>query len=463
MSSSELLPKPAPTNRRNIIFMLAAGTSFILYLHRYTWVMVRPQLEKEFDFTQTQLETIYTLFNVTYAVGQIPGGIICDFFGPHLFLGIIIAIWSLAMPAMGLTSSLAGIGGSRLVFGAAQAGCYPSLAKVTRLWFPLRTRTSRQGLIASFFGRSGGAVSTILFGFMLGAGLSWRSSLVIYSALGLAFAALFFRLAKNSPEEDPAVNEEELALIREGDNWSTDGPPVLPFSRALRNRSMCIFTVQQYMNAGADYVYSAIMGSYFVTARSVTDQVVLGILASVPLWGGAIGGIVGGLINDYLIVRTGNRRWSRSAVGFSGKLLACFCLYLSITNPNAMVGACLLFVTKFFSDWTQPTVWGTSTDMGGRYSATVFSIINTSGSVGGVVTPLIGGWLLDHYTTKEIIEGAAVKTVHYEPVFVMVGIMYLISALSWLFINCTDSLDRVDPVDSVGKTGSGEATASDPA
>jgi MFS family permease len=441
MADNHLTAK-TPTNRRWVVFGLAAGTSFMLYLPRYTWVMVAPELKAEYGFSETQLGGLYTLFNVTYAFGQIPGGVVCDFFGPHMFLGVIIALWSLAMPLVGLTGSMSGLGASRLAFGAAQAGCYPSLAKVTRLWFPLRGRTALQGLIASFFGRSGGAMSTVVFGAMLWIGLSWRSSLFILSAVGLAFALLFYKFCSNRPEEDPAANQAEVDLIRAGEPISQVGPRVLPLWRAIRNPSLLIFIVQQYMNAGADYVYSAIMALYFTTARGVSDPLVLGLLASVPLWGGAIGGIAGGFINDGLIAWTGSRRLSRSMVGFSGKAIACVCLYFSITHADPMIGACLLFATKFFSDWSQPTVWGTATDMGGRYSATVFSIINSAGSVGGVVTPLVGGFLADRYATQSLVEGEATEIANYEPVFMMVGIMYLASATCWLFINCTNSLDR---------------------
>lgn len=433
-----------PTKRRWIIFALAAGTSFILYLHRYTWVMVRPEIKQEYELSDVDVGYLDTLFNATYALGQIPGGVICDYFGPHMFLGIIIALWSLAMPALGLTGHMAGLGTSRLAFGAAQAGCYPSLAKMTRLWFPLHKRTVLQGLIASFFGRGGGAMSTMVFGFMLGAGLSWRWALVVLSAVGIAFAVVFFLMCRNRPEDDKDVNEAELALIREGETEAGNAPGVLSWRRAIRNPSLLIFIVQQYMNAGADFIYSTLMGSYFVEARDVQDKMVLGLLASLPLWGGALGGIVGGLLNDTLIRITGRRRLSRSLVGFSGKTIACFCLYLSVTHPDPMTGAWLLFATKFFTDWTQPTVWGTSTDMGGRYSATVFSIINSSGSVGGVVTPLIAGYLLDHYSSKEMIDGQLQSVTNYNPVFVMVGCMYLASAVCWLFINCTNSLDRPD-------------------
>lgn len=414
----------------------------MLYLHRYTWLMVRPELKEEYGFSELQLDGLYTLFNVTYMFGQIPGGVVCDYFGPHVFLGIIIALWSLAMPTIGMSGSMNGLGASRLAFGAAQAGCYPAIAKVTRVWFPLKGRTILQGLIASFFGRSGGAVSTVIFGVMLGVGLSWRSSLMILSAVGLGFAFLFYWICRNSPEEDPQANQAEVDLIHAGEIQTQDAPRLLPLGRAIRNRSLRVFVVQQFLNAGADYVYSALMASYFIEARNVSDKVILGLLASLPLWGGALGGIAGGFINDGLIARTGNRRLSRSIVGFSGKAIACVCLYLSITHSVPMVGAWLLFATKFFSDWTQPTVWGTSTDMGGRYSATVFSVINSAGSAGGVVTPLIGGFLLDRFATQDVIAGETIKVVHYEPVFLLVGVMYMLSAVCWLFINCTNSLDQ---------------------
>jgi len=230
------------------------------------------------------------------------------------------------------------------------------------------------------------------------------------------------------------------------------------------------------MNAGADYIYSILMGSFFIEARGVTDKIVLGILASMPLWGGACGGVAGGFINDFIIRVTGSRRKARSIVGFSGKFLACFFLYAALMYPNVpmapalvsvldnlldslgllslmgvdgisdpLAAAGFLFLTKFFTDWTQPTVWGTSTDMGGRYSATVFSVINMAGGIGGVVTPMIGGWLLDQYTTVATVNGESVTTTHYEPVFLMVGIMYLLSAVCWLFINSENSLDRNEP------------------
>ena len=433
-----------PTNRRWVIFSLASMTSWLLYLHRYTFGVIRPELEQEYGFSNTELDSIFALFNLTYAFGQIPSGIICDFFGPHIFLAIIILLWSLVLPLVGATGSVGGLGAARLTFGAAQAGCYPSLAKVTRVWFPLRSRTIVQGLIASFFGRSGGAMaSIILSSFLMGlCGFSWRASLLCMSAVGVIFAFVFFKFCRNSPEDDPNVNEAELKLIRGHEETQDDAPAVLPFWRAIRNPSLVIFILQQFLNAGADMIYGLHMGSYFRNSRGVTDDVQFGLLVSLPLWGGACGGIVGGILNDTLIRWTGKRRIARTTVGFTGKFVAVFFLYGAVKSGDPTTAAWMLFATKFFSDWTQPTVWGTSTDMGGRYSATVFSIINTSGSIAGVVTPLLGGILLDAYVTETEVAGEVVKVTNYDPVFVLVGAMYWMSAMCWFFINSNHSLDR---------------------
>lgn len=496
MSEEQSLPgTQRPTRRRWIVFGLAAATSFILYLHRYTWNFIRPELMEEYKFSNEEMGLLDSAFYAAYSLGQVPGGVICDMFGPHLFVGIIIAIWSLTMPFLGLAGSLNGLVAARLGFGVAQAGCYPALAKVSREWFPIHVRTTMQALVASFFGRSGGAMSSILFGSILMGvfGFSWRVALTMLAGFGFILALLFIWQCRNRPEEDPRCNDAERSLIRGGDEAPDDDQPkVLPAGRALKNASLRMFVVQQYMNAGADYVYSVLMGSFFIESRGVTDKVFLGILASMPLWGGACGGVAGGILNDVLIRVTGSRRRGRTIVGFSGKVLACLFLYAALMYPNVpvlpwivdwgngciaslamteyeemglafgmwqgvvfdqligvlsrnsmpLVAAAMLFVTKFFSDWTQPTVWGTSTDLGGRYSATVFSVINTSGGIAGVITPIIGGLLLGYYATTSIVDGEEVMVTHYEPVFVMVGVMYLLSAICWLFINSENSLDR---------------------
>ena len=82
----------------------------------------------------------------------------------------------------------------------------------------------------------------------------------------------------------------------------------------------------------------------------------------------------------------------------------------------------VLFCCKFFSDWSQPTWWGTVTDIGGRSSATVFAFNNSVAGTGAIVGPAMYGAIAEHASWRLVFfTGAAT---------------YLLCALSWLAIDC---------------------------
>ena len=419
-----------------MIFGLAASVSFLLYLHRYTWNLIRPELQATYNLSNTQLETLGSAFYFPYAAAQVPGGILCDLFGPHLFLVAIILIWSLILPLFGSVSSFPALVSIRAGFGLAQAGAYPALSQVTRAWFPRRNRTGVQGWIASAFGRGGGAMASIIMGtFLMGyLHLSWVSALVVLSAVGVVFALLFFFVFRNDPAHDPHTNQAELDLIRADEQPDHSTRRVLPFGVALSNRSFLFLLAQQFLVAGSDVIFALILGSYFASL-GVVDKKMLGILISLPLWGGAVGGIVGGYINDWVIRHVSNRRLGRSVVAFTGLMIGGLLLLSAVGSSDPVRVGLGLMVARFFSDWAQPTVWGTCTDLGGKYSATVFGFGNMLGNFGAFLTPFVIGPLLDHYSTMMLVNGEMQRQTNFVPAFVMCGGMMLVAAFCWLLID----------------------------
>lgn len=413
--------------------MLACCTSFLLYLHRYTFNFVGPKLKEEYGLSDTYVGTLGSMFNWTYGPLQIPSGICADLFGPHLFLGISIATWSIALALQGV-GGLQLLGAARLLFGASQAGTYPCLTRVTHSWFPARNRTIVQGWIATFCGRSGGFVSSIVLGTVLmgWCRLSWQQSLLCMSSLGLLFAVIFIWSFRSEPEFDERTNTAERLLIRDGaPAVAPSESRFLPWGTLVSNRSMWFFVTQQLFSAGADNIYSLFMGGYFLTIKKV-DLADAGFLVGLPLLGGAIGGMLGGYCNDWAIQYSGNRRWSRTAIGATGNILACVLMFVAISRSSAWGGGCALFAVKFFSDWSQPTVWGTCTDLGERFSASVFSIINTAGTIAGIAFPPLFGWILDTFPSVDS-SGQAVPG--YLPLFALVAGMYFAAAGCWLGID----------------------------
>lgn len=448
MTDAPVEPASTSSGIRWRMFALACGASWLLYVHRYVWNIVGPKLQETYHFDHATSGWVFALFYVTYAAGQIPSGVIIDRFGPHRFLSAIIVLWSLALAGFAATGQLAALGVLRAVFGAAQAGCYPGLNKVTRSWFPLRSRTVIQGWVATTSGRMGGAMSPILLGTLLMGfgGLTWQTSLVLLSGLGVAFGVVFWLLFRDTPEQHPQVTPAELAHIRDGQLVATPQTGVLPWRTAFRNPSLRVFVVQQYLDAGSDIVFVSLIGAYFLQAHHV-DIKQTGWLASLPLWGGALGGIVGGLLNEWLIAATGSRRWARSLIGAVGKFLGAVTLLVMTTFTDPLAAGLALAVAKFVGDWSQPTVWGACTDLAGRFSATVFSIINTAGTLGGVIMPLLFGRLLDAFTTVTTVDGVATPHTSWSPLFYAVAAMYLGSGVCWLFVDCTRKLEPEDPTE----------------
>jgi len=441
-NSDAPLPEPA-SKIRLIVFALACGTSFLLYLHRYTWNFIGPALQEQFQWSDTQTQAVYSLFMWTYAIGQIPSGILCDLLGPHLFLGAIIITWSIVLP-LHVVRSEWGIAGARLAFGAAQAGGYPILARITRAWFPSSYRTTVQGWIATVFGRGGGAscqfiLATVLMGWLT---FSLTQSLLILSIAGVLFGFLFLLLFRNSPEVDPRVNAAELRHIQEGELpvAVVTKRRVIPWGRALKNRSMLFFVLMQMLIAGVDTLYSSLLGRYFL-ARGVS-LANAGMLASLPLMGGMLGGLIAASSNDWILNRFQNRRWGRSSVGIFSNLMAGSMMLIMI-QQNSVLGAALgLAAVKFFADMNQPTQWGACTDIGGRhFSATVFAVINTAGNIGGIIFPVVFGWILDMTkTTVASADGTQIQT-NFTPMLFFAAGMYVTGGLCWLFIDSSRSLD----------------------
>ena len=152
----------------------------------------------------------------------------------------------------------------------------------------------------------------------------------------------------------------------------------------------------------------------------------MGVFASLPLGGGALGGTAGGFLNDLLIHASGSRRWGRSAVAFTGKLLAGVLIAASLAVPDGRGVMVVLLGCKFFGDWSLATQWGTITDVGGRASGTVFGVVNMVGGLAAFVAGPVMGHLKQGYGWGGLFLGVAGA--------------YVAAAACWLVIDCTRRL-----------------------
>ncbi len=431
-----------PTRVRWLIFGIACAASWLLYVHRYAWGAVRPFFKAENpELSAVELGWLDSAFLATYAIGQIPGGLAGDLLGPRATLSVFTLVWSLAAAGVAWTGGFWGLIGARGAFGLAQAGAYPVISKITKVWFPLATRTSVQGAVTAM-GRVGGACATLVIsaGLMGVIGLSWQSSLFAVAFPGVVLAIAVWLIVRNRPSEHPWANEAEKGLlgdapllaaeksaIREGEPplpAITKPPPLLQLT-AGSLFSLAMMFLYVLTSTFQDQFYVNLLPSFLIEGK-LLDPLTMGLLTPLVLLGGAAGGIIGGILNDKLIQRTGNRRWARSGVAFTGKFVAACLVMLSMFFDNVWVIIVILVAVRVFSDWSLPTQWAAVTDMGGRAGATLFGIVNTVGILGGFAAGPIFGILRHHYDWPGVFAGVAA--------------MCLIAAITWLFLDCTKKL-----------------------
>lgn len=415
-----------PTRVRWLIFYLACITSFLLYLHRYSWGVIKVDVQQEMGLTKTELGWLDSAFLLPYALGQVPVGLASDLLGPRLLLSLSVLLWTTMLGCIAVVSGYWVIAAVQALFGLGQSGTYPILGKLTQQWFPRSVRTGVQGTVTAM-GRLGAAaapliVATLLIGSL---GLTWRQAILVIAIPGLILTGAVCLLVRGRPAEHSRVNPAEEQLIAGDDPIiGTTGPA------RFQVRRDGIFTfvmmlIYSFLSTFADMLYPFWIPLFLREGRGLTATE-MGLFAPLPLLGGAAGGILGGLLNDAMLRWTGNRRWSRVAVACTGKSLAAGLMALSVLVPDGRMAMLVLLACKFFGDWSQPTQWGTLTDIGGRASATVFAMANTMGSIGGFVANPVLGSLAQH--------------TGWEGMFFCVAAVYLASALSWFFIDCTRKL-----------------------
>ena len=433
---SSSLISPRPTNVRWTVFALAFATSALLYLHRYIFAFMKPALSESWGLTATQLGEIDSAFSFCYTAFQFPLAIAADGLGVHLVLTVLILVWCAGLGVMGSTTTVRGLWYAQALLGTGQSAVYACLSRTARMWFPPKVRTTLQGAVGVMAGRLGALGSSLVFASMLLGvlGLNMPSAIWILVAMGLLDALLFAFVFRNSPRRHPRVNEAELLLI-EPESRVPNEPAAVPdtdrmtVSRMLRSmtpRSLlnlgCL-SVQSILSTFADNIYSNWIPLFLAQVHRL-EYKEMGISSALPLLGGAIAGLIGGMLNDFAISRTGNRRWSRVAVALAGKGMAGLLMFTALLfYEQPFLFCALLFFVKFFGDWSLTTAWGVVTDIGGRATASVFAFNNSVAGLGQIAAPLAFGFIADKFG--------------WRPVFAAVGVTYFLCALSWLAIDCT--------------------------
>ncbi len=97
----------------------------INYLDRAVISLLKPYLEKEFRWTETDYANIVIAFQIAYAIGLLGFGPLIDKLGTKLGYAISILAWSVAAMSHALARSTLGFVVARAALGISEAGNFP--------------------------------------------------------------------------------------------------------------------------------------------------------------------------------------------------------------------------------------------------------------------------------------------------------------------------------------------------
>jgi len=421
--------------RYGIVAMLFLVTA-INYADRATLSIAGPALSKDLGLDAVTMGYVFSAFGWSYVIGQLPGGWLLDRFGSKLvYFGSILA-WSLFTMAQGGVSFLTATAGSavvvlfslRLLVGLSEAPSFPANGRIVAAWFP----ASERGTASAVF-NSAQYFATVLFAPIMGwltHTYGWPTVFYFMGALGIVVGLAWLK-AIHGPKDHPGVNAAELEYLREGGALvemdqpgraaaaAADLPKWSYIRQLLSNRMLLGVYIGQYCITTLTYFFLTWFPVYLVKERgfSILNA---GIVAALPAICGFVGGVLGGIVSDWLLHRGASLTVARKTPIVIGMLLSTSMIACNYVDSAALVVGIMAFA--FFGKGLGALGWAVVSDTSPREIAGLSgALFNTFGNTAAITTPIVIGYLVK-------------GTGSFDAALVFVAANALVAVLSYLVV-----------------------------
>ncbi|RVT40327.1 MFS transporter [Sphingobium algorifonticola] len=414
-----------PTRVRHAVLWLTVAAYMITYMDRVVISTAAPSIQKEFGFSLITMGWIFSIFQIGYALFQIPGGWLGDRFGPRRALTGIVIWWSAFTAATALTWSAASMLICRFLFGVGEAGAFPIATRSLSRWMLPAERGFAQG-ITHAGARLGGAITPVFVVFLI-LHFGWRAPFFVFALIGLVWAACWFAYYRDQPAEHAGTNAAERALIASHLGESTAGQPraAVPWRQLLGNPQMWTLSAMYFCYAYSIGIFLTWFPKYLNDARAF-NLTEMGLYASMPLLAGVAGDIAGGAVSDHLLKRSGNLKMARRLVAVAGFLVAAITMPLAVLAGDPLVCVAWFCLAVFGLELTVGVSWAVTLDIGGSFAGSVSAVMNTFGNIGGALASVATGYIVTHSG--------------WTPAFMVLAVLSLVAAILFLRIDASRPL-----------------------
>ena len=406
-----------------IVALLFFATS-INYLDRQIIGLLKPILEKEFSWTESDFAHIVMAFTAAYAIGLLISGKMIDKWGTKTGYSIAVSVWSIAGMLHALASSAVGFGIARIGLGLGEAGNFPAAVKAVAEWFPKKERGIATGIFNA--GTSVGVVSALLLTPWVLANYGWKEVFWITGALGLVWL-VFWIVYYEIPSRQKRLSQVEFDYITSGQDVEDRSglKQKVKWRRLFVLPQTWAFITGKALIDPIYWFFLFWLPSYFSSVFSL-DLKKPSLQLMIIYAATTIGSIGGGYFSSWLIRKGWPALKARkfSLLIFAGLEIS---IILAQFATNAWIAVALISLAVAVHQAWATNVFTIVSDLFPTEAvSSVTGIGGMAGAVGGILFPILVGSLLDTY------KAAGNITAGYNLLFTICGFTYLIA---WTIIH----------------------------
>lgn len=411
------------TGKRHRLLAMLFVTVVITYLDRSNLSIAATAIAKDLQLDPARMGLVFSAFGWSYALLQIPGGMLVDRTRPRLLLALVIGLWSLATILQGFAGTFAILLSLRVLLGALEAPAYPTLNRVVTTWFPdseraraIATYTSGQYVGLAFL-----TPALVLTQQHFG----WQGVFFLTGALGVAWGLVWYALYRE-PSEASDVNEAELEAIRAGGGLVELGDTRRARARytaadwraVLGNRKLWGVYIGQIAVTSTLWFFLTWFPTYLVKYRHM-DFLKAGFMAAVPFLAAFVGILSSGLLSDGMIRRGVSATVARKVPIVTGLLLSTAIVGANYVETPSMV--ILFMAIAFFGSGFSSITWVLVSSMAKKeLLGLTGGMFNLMGNLSSICVPIVIGLI--------------VRNDDFKPALVFMSAVGLLGALSYLFL-----------------------------
>ncbi|SEK60811.1 MFS transporter, ACS family, glucarate transporter [Roseateles sp. YR242] len=402
------------------------------YADRATVGVAGPVLSKELGISAVQMGFIFSAFSWSYVAGQLPGGWLLDRFGAKKVYAWSILLWSLFTMLQGTVhyfdvgTAVFALFALRFMVGLAESPSFPANGRIVAAWFPVAERGTASAIFnsAQYF-------ATVLFAPIMAwivHAMGWQDVFYFMGALGVVLSVVWLKTMHNSPHEHPGVSQAERQHIeaggallsgRDAKDAKAAGPKMAYLKQLLTNRMLLGVYIAQYCVNTLTYFFLTWFPVYLVKERGMT-VLNAGIVAALPAICGFAGGVLGGVVSDWLLRRGHSVTFARKVPIVIGMLLSTSMVACNYVDVQSLVVA--IMALAFFGKGLGALGWAVVSDTSPKEIAGLSgALFNTFGNIAGITTPIVIGYI--------------VQTTHsFNGALVFVGAHAVIAVVSYLLV-----------------------------